>query len=141
MNTDKYLIQWTGLRAALKALSSKWAAHAKDLSSLIEEERENGLLSDDAQIAEWRAHWTALLDCRDAVESLLKDDQPKESGPTDKERVDWLHSLFSGTFRESMFIANPIGNEDGRVMLDRRNCDAVFANTVREVIDLAMKEK
>lgn len=57
-------------------------------------------------------------------------------------RVEWLEAQFDGHFRNSMFIANPLGDNAKIVIEPKDQIPETFrGNSVREAIDRAMKGK
>lgn len=58
---------------------------------------------------------------------------------TDQQRLDFLESLFTGKFRNSLVLRNSFGGDD--LTLDMKIGGIIRGATVRELLDAAMAQK
>lgn len=57
----------------------------------------------------------------------------------DTQLLDWLEGQFTGRFRNSIFLANEIGDHGSLLLDSRQHGTVIRAGTVRELLRLAMQ--
>lgn len=56
----------------------------------------------------------------------------------DTQLLDWLEGQFTGTFRNSIFLCNEIGDHEWLLMDRRQNDEVIRARTVRDLLRKAI---